>query len=101
VKIRKQIEEHKKKEEEGFEDQRGGAAGAEGTSEKTERYLNLRRLIATAKDSQEQYQLAILKLQKQLDDLMVELEGLKKQQAEGNEEKALLAAEIETEDSTG
>jgi actin-related protein len=95
VKAQKQIQEHKKKEEEASKAIAALQKAQKDLQEKTDRYLKLRRLIDDAKNSKEQYQLAILKLQKQLDDLLVEIEGLKKQQEEQNKEKALLVAEID------
>jgi hypothetical protein len=96
VKSTKQIQEHKKKEEEAAKVSVELQKAQQDLQEKTDRYLKLRRLIDDAKNSKEQFQLAILKLQKQLDDLIVEIEGLKKQQEEQNKEKAQLMAEIES-----
>jgi actin-related protein len=95
VKLQRQIEEHKTKQDEATKVAAELQKAQKELEEKTERYLKLRRLIADAKENREAYQLAILKLQKQLDDLIVEIEGLKKQQEEQNKEKAVLLAEIE------
>jgi hypothetical protein len=96
VKLQKEIQEHKKKEEEAAKITVVLQQAQKDLQEKNDRFLKLRRLIATAKDSKEQYQLAVLKLQKELDDLIVEIEGLLKQQKETTTEKATLLAEIQS-----
>jgi biopolymer transport protein ExbD len=95
VKLEKEIQAHQKKQEEAAKITEALQQAQKELDEKTDKYLKLRRLIANAKDSKEQYQLAVLKLQKQLDDLLVEIEGLVKQQKESTLEKANLVAEIE------
>ena len=96
VKLQKEIQEHKKKEEEAAKITVVLQQAQKELQEKTDRYLKLRRLIATAKDSKEQFQLVALKLQRELDDLLVEIEGLLKQQKETTTEKAALLAEIKS-----
>jgi biopolymer transport protein ExbD len=96
VKLQKEIQEHKKKEQEAAKITVLLQQAQKELQEKTDRYLKLRRLIATAKDSKEQRQLAVLNLQRELDDLLVEIEGLLKQQKETTTEKAALLAEIKS-----
>lgn len=95
VKATKQIKEHKKTEEEAAKLAEVLQQAQKELQAKTEQFLKLRRLITNAKDSKEQLELALLKLQKQLDDLIVEIEGLKKQQQEQTAEKVALQAEID------
>jgi hypothetical protein len=63
--------------------------------EQMQRFIKLRRLRDTGKDAQERNKEIALQLQKELDDLIVEIEGLKKQQAESKKEIAELLAMIE------
>ncbi|MDZ4289365.1 MAG: hypothetical protein U0984_15485 [Prosthecobacter sp.] len=62
--------------------------------EKEQRYLRLRKLQTTSKDVQEQNRQISLQLQKQLDDLLTEIDGLKRQQTESKKEIELLMVEI-------
>ena len=61
----------------------------------TARYAKLRKLLDTSKDVQEQNKEISQQLQKELDDLLLQIDGLKKQQAETKKEIALLMAELE------
>jgi hypothetical protein len=62
--------------------------------EKEERYLKLRKLLDTSKDVQEQNRQISLQLQKQLDDLLTEIDGLKRQQEESKKQIAVLMEEL-------
>ncbi len=62
--------------------------------EKEQRFIKLRKLLATSKDLQEANQKISQKMQKELDDLMLEIEGMKAQQAESKKEIETLMAEI-------
>lgn len=62
--------------------------------EKEQRFIKLRKLLATSKDLQEANQKISQKMQKELDDLMLEIEGMKTQQAESKKEIAALTAEL-------
>jgi hypothetical protein len=66
----------------------------EELQEKEERYLKLRKLLATSKDVEEQNKQISQQLQKQLDDLLTEIDGLKRQQEETKKEIAALLAEL-------
>jgi hypothetical protein len=62
--------------------------------EKQQRFIKLRRLLASSKEVQEQNLQISQQLQKELDNLLVEIEGLKKQQVSAKEEIAKLKAEL-------
>ncbi|WP_395744759.1 hypothetical protein [Prosthecobacter sp.] len=62
--------------------------------EKEQRFVKLRKLLSTSKELQEQNQKISQKMQKELDDLMLEIEGMKQQQAESKKEIAALMAEL-------
>ncbi|MBN8420445.1 MAG: hypothetical protein J0L73_16115 [Verrucomicrobia bacterium] len=62
--------------------------------EKRQQYVKLRKLIDTSKDLQEENLKISQKMQKELDDLLLEIEGMKQQQAESKKEIATLMAEI-------
>jgi len=62
--------------------------------EKKQQYVKLRKLIDTSKDLQEENLKISQKMQKELDDLLLEIEGMKQQQAESKKEIATLMAEI-------
>lgn len=62
--------------------------------EKEQRFIKLRKLINTSKDLQEENLKISQKMQKELDDLMLEIEGMKEQQAESKKEIAVLMAEL-------
>lgn len=62
--------------------------------EKQQKFIKLRKLLATSKDLQEANLKISQKMQKELDDLLLEIEGMKKQQAESKKEIATLMAEI-------
>lgn len=64
--------------------------------DREQRYLKLRKLMATSKDVQEQNKQIADTLQKELDDLLTELDGLKKQQEESKKTIAELMAEIKS-----
>lgn len=62
--------------------------------DKEQRYLKFRKLLDSSKELKEQNRLIATKLQKELDDLLTEIDGLKKQQDESKKAIAELAAEI-------
>jgi biopolymer transport protein ExbD len=62
--------------------------------EKEQRFVKLRKLLSTSKDIQEANLKISQKMQKELDDLMLEIEGMKKQQVESKKEIATLMAEF-------
>lgn len=62
--------------------------------ETKQRYLKLRKLIDTSADVQKQNEEISLRLQKELDDLLTEIDGIKRQQKLTQEEIALLQAEL-------
>jgi hypothetical protein len=62
--------------------------------ERVQRYIKLRRIINSSKEVQEQNREISMKLQKELDDLLVELEGMKRQQELTKEEIKVLMAEL-------
>lgn len=62
--------------------------------DKEQRFAKLRKLLDSSKEVQEQNMQISQQMQKELDDLLVEIEGLKKQQAETKKEIELLLAEI-------
>lgn len=62
--------------------------------EKEQRYVKLRKLLSTSKELQQENQKISQRMQKELDDLMLEIEGMKQQQAESKKEIAALMAEL-------
>ncbi|MFZ2279212.1 MAG: hypothetical protein WAW39_15575 [Prosthecobacter sp.] len=66
--------------------------------EKEQRFIKLRKLINTSKDLQEENLKISQKMQKELDDLMLEIEGMKQQQVESKKEIATLMAELKKRD---
>ncbi len=62
--------------------------------DRQQRYLKLRKLLDSSKEVQEQNKQIAANLQKELDDLLVEIEGLKKQQVESKKVIAELMAEL-------
>ncbi len=62
--------------------------------EKQQRYIKLYKLLSTSKDIQEANLKISQKMQKELDGLLLEIEGMKKQQLESKKEIALLMAEL-------
>ena len=62
--------------------------------DREQRYLKLRKLLDSSKEVQQQNQQIATNLQKQLDDLLTEIDGLKAQQAESKKLIAELMAEI-------
>ncbi|MFO1438665.1 MAG: hypothetical protein U1F81_10090 [Verrucomicrobiaceae bacterium] len=62
--------------------------------ERQQRFVKLRKLLDTSKEIQETNMKLSQQMQKELDDLLLELEGLKKQQAESKAEIEKLMAEI-------
>jgi hypothetical protein len=67
----------------------------EEIEDKKQRFAKLRKLLDSSKEVQEQNKEITQKLQKELDDLLLELDGLKKQQTETKKEIELLLAELE------
>ncbi|MCB1227391.1 MAG: hypothetical protein KDK99_16355 [Verrucomicrobiales bacterium] len=59
------------------------------------RYAKLRKLLDSSKDVQEQNKEISQQLQKELDDVLLEIDGLKKAQKETKQEIAALMAELE------
>lgn len=78
--LKKKLEELKKLEEE--------------IESKRQRFIKLRKLLDSSKSVQEQNREISQQLQKELDDLLTEIDGLKKQQAESKKEIEVLMAEI-------
>lgn len=66
--------------------------------EKQQRFIKLRKLLDTSKDMQDTNSKLSQQMQKELDDLLLELDGLKKQQTESNAAIAKLLAEIKARD---
>lgn len=66
----------------------------EEIKEKEQRYLKLRKILDTSKEVQEQNKQISIQLQKELDDLLLEIDGLKKQQAESKKLIAELLEEL-------
>ncbi|HCN28721.1 MAG TPA: hypothetical protein DIT64_08120 [Verrucomicrobiales bacterium] len=66
----------------------------EEVKEKEQRYIKLRKLLDSSKEIKEQNLLISQQLQKELDSLLVEIDGLKKQQTESKTEIEKLLAEI-------
>ncbi len=62
--------------------------------EKEQRYLKFRKLLSSSKELQDQNKKIALNLQKELDDLLTEIDGLKKQQDESKKMIADLMAEM-------
>ena len=62
--------------------------------EKEQRFVKLRKLITTSKDIQAENLKISQKMQKELDDLMLEIDGMKQQQAESKKDIAILTAEL-------
>jgi hypothetical protein len=62
--------------------------------EKEQRYLKFRKLLSSSKELQDQNKKIALNLQKELDDLLTEIDGLKKQQDESKKMIAELMAEM-------
>jgi len=62
--------------------------------EKQQRYIKLYKLLSTSKDIQEANLKISQKMQKELDGLLLEIEGMKKQQFDSKKEIALLMAEL-------
>lgn len=66
----------------------------EEVEEKQQRFIKLRRLLDSSKEVQQQNEQISQQLQKELDNLLVEIDGLKKQQVSAKEEIAKLEAEL-------
>jgi len=62
--------------------------------EKEQRFIKLRKLLSTSKDIQEANLKLSQKLQKELDDLLLEIDGMKQQQSESKKEIAVLMTEL-------
>jgi hypothetical protein len=67
----------------------------EEVEEKKVRFAKLRKLLDSSKDVQQQNMEISQQLQKELDNLLLELDGLKRQQADSQKEIKLLLAELE------
>ncbi|TDU73076.1 hypothetical protein EI77_01543 [Prosthecobacter fusiformis] len=63
--------------------------------DKQQRFVNLRKLLSSSKELQEQNKEISMKLQKELDDLMTEIDGMTRQEKETKKEIAALTAELE------
>lgn len=94
IKLEKQIEEQRKIQEQLKEQIAQLDKLQIELEEKRKRYLMLRKLLDSSKDVQEQNKQTSLKLQKELDDLMVEIDGLAKQIKESKAEIERLLAEL-------
>lgn len=70
----------------------------EQIEEKEQRFIKLRKLLDSSKELQQENEKISQRMQKELDDLMLELEGMKKQQAESKKEIAALMAELKKRD---
>ncbi len=66
----------------------------EDMMDKEQRYIRFRKLLDSSKELKEQNQQIATKLKKELDDLLTEIDGLKKQQEDSKKSIAELAAEI-------
>ena len=66
--------------------------------EKEQRFIKLRKLLDSSKEMQEENEKISQKMQKELDDLMLEIEGMRKQQEESKKEIATLMAELKKRD---
>ena len=66
----------------------------EEMTDKEQRYLRFRKLLDSSKELKEQNQQIATKLKKELDDLLTEIDGLKKQQDDSKKNIAELAGEI-------
>lgn len=62
--------------------------------DRQQRYVKLRKLLDSSKEVQEQNRQISQQLQKELDDLLTEIDGIKRQQTETKKEIALLMAEL-------
>lgn len=62
--------------------------------DRQQRYVKLRKLLDSSKEVQEQNRQISQQLQKELDDLLTEIDGIKRQQAETKKEIELLMAEL-------
>ena len=62
--------------------------------DREQRFIKLRKIIDSSKEVQEQNKEISQKLQKELDDLLTEVDGIKRQQTETKKEIELLMAEI-------
>lgn len=67
----------------------------EEVEDKKLRFAKLRKLLDSSKDVQQQNMEISQQLQKELDDLLIQLDGLKKQQTESKKEIELLMTELE------
>jgi hypothetical protein len=66
----------------------------EELEDRQQRYLKLRKLLDSSKEVQKQNEEIAANLQKQLDDLLTEISGMKEQQAESKKQIAELMEEI-------
>ncbi|WP_395753293.1 hypothetical protein [Prosthecobacter sp.] len=66
--------------------------------EKEQRFVKLRKLLATSKETQEENLKISQQMQKELDDLLLELDGMKQQQTESKKEIAALMDELKKRD---
>ncbi len=92
--IRKEITEHKDQEVVVKEKLATLEALQQQIDEKQQRYIKLRKLLTTSKDIQEANLKISQKMQKELDDLLLEIDGMNKQQIESKKEMAMLLAEL-------
>ncbi|MFO1486321.1 MAG: hypothetical protein U1F71_23365 [Verrucomicrobiaceae bacterium] len=93
-KLRKEIKEHKEREVVLNEKLATLDELQKQIEEKQQRYVKLYKLLSTSKDIQEANLKISQKMQKELDDLLLEIEGMKKQQVESKKEITALMAEI-------
>lgn len=95
IKLKKEIEERKVTDVEIAEKLKKLEELQKKVEEKEQQYAKLRKLLDTSKDLQDANMQISLQLQKELDDLIVEIEGLKEQQKTSQKEIAALKAELE------
>lgn len=93
-KLRKIIKEHKDREIVLNEKRASLEELRKQIEEKQQRYVKLYKLLSTSKEIQEANLKISQKMQKELDDLLLEIEGMKKQQVESKKEIAELTAEL-------
>jgi len=94
IKLKKEIVERKELEKKVLEMLKELEEKQKQLDEKEQQYVKLRKLLDTSKDLQDSNMKISLQLQKELDDLLLEIEGLKAQQAESKKEIEALLAEI-------
>ncbi|MEZ5385086.1 MAG: hypothetical protein R3F13_06180 [Prosthecobacter sp.] len=95
IQFKKEIEQRKVTDQEIAEQLKKLEELKKKVEEKEQQYAKLRKLLDTSKDLQDSNMKISLQLQKELDDLLVEIDGLKEQQKTSQKEIAALKAELE------